>query len=82
MGYNHFEKYYKKVDVNDTYFIAASLDPRFKTYWMKEHLELDLCEGITKVIKETIKKEYKTQMWTLGMKLFIHNHNYQKITNE
>ncbi|KAL0490780.1 AC transposase, partial [Acrasis kona] len=58
VGYSHFEKYYDGMDANDTYFIAASLDPRFKMSLIEQVCHEDDVNDIKSHLKNKLKKMY------------------------
>ena len=51
-GLAKFQKYYYKMDSSDAYYIATSLDPRFKQHWFESQLE----KGVRSDLATTTKQ--------------------------
>lgn len=57
-AFDKYKKYYDLMDVNDTYYIAATLDPRTKSIWLQKHLDEESYKIILRDVQIKIKNEY------------------------
>jgi len=56
-----FKKYYDIMDSSDIFYLSATLDPRLKAVWLKDHLEAKH-SIIVNQIMEKIKSQYHVEI--------------------
>jgi len=70
-----FKKYYDIMDSSDIFYLSATLDPRLKAVWLKDHLKAKHSIIVNQIMEKN-KSQYHVEFLTTTYQLHQYLMNY------